>query len=167
MNAACSVAPTQESFRPLQLLDHTVGSTNPSVASRAPSSTTTVSSFGPPNPTTHIIEIDDSPVPSFEAASPPPSNVTSPSLISGLSHPSLVHYQQSHIGSDMPSADAAGATGVTSSQSAPVDDFKTPNVYINGLPPNFPEEQLLAMTREFGDVVSVRTFTRHVSDRPS
>ncbi|KAF7797235.1 hypothetical protein EIP86_008427 [Pleurotus ostreatoroseus] len=45
--------------------------------------------------------------------------------------------------------------------------FKTPNVYINGLPPNFPEDQLLAMTREFGEVHSVRTFTRHVSDKPS
>jgi hypothetical protein len=44
---------------------------------------------------------------------------------------------------------------------------RTPNVYINGLPPNFPEEQLLAMTREFGAVQSVRTFTRHVADRPS
>jgi hypothetical protein len=42
-----------------------------------------------------------------------------------------------------------------------------PNVYINGLPPNFPEEQLYALTKDFGGVVSVRTFTRHVSDRPS
>ncbi|KAH9852458.1 hypothetical protein C2E23DRAFT_181506 [Lenzites betulinus] len=42
-----------------------------------------------------------------------------------------------------------------------------PNVYINGLPPNFPEEDLLAMTRPFGNVLSVRTFTRHVSDKPS
>ena len=42
-----------------------------------------------------------------------------------------------------------------------------PNVYINGLPPNFPEEDLLAMTSTFGPVLSVRTFTRHVSDKPS
>lgn len=48
-----------------------------------------------------------------------------------------------------------------------IQDGKTPNVYINGLPPNFLEEQLLEMTREFGTVVSVRTFTRHVSDKPS
>ncbi|KAI0064866.1 hypothetical protein BV25DRAFT_1836704 [Artomyces pyxidatus] len=47
------------------------------------------------------------------------------------------------------------------------DTLRTPNVYINGLPPNFPEEQLYAMTKEFGGVISVRTFTRHVSDRPS
>ena len=42
-----------------------------------------------------------------------------------------------------------------------------PNVYINGLPPNFPEEQLYNMTKEFGPVLSVRTFTRHVSERPT
>ncbi|KAH9831186.1 uncharacterized protein C8Q71DRAFT_680457, partial [Rhodofomes roseus] len=46
-------------------------------------------------------------------------------------------------------------------------DFRTPNVYINGLPPNFPEEELFKMTREFGNVISVRTFTRHVCDKPS
>ena len=44
---------------------------------------------------------------------------------------------------------------------------RVPNVYINGLPPNFPEEQLYALTKDFGGVISVRTFTRHVSDRPS
>ncbi len=50
----------------------------------------------------------------------------------------------------------------------PMDpDSHPPNVYINGLPPNFPEEDLLAMTRPFGPVLSVRTFTRHVSDKPS
>ena len=53
------------------------------------------------------------------------------------------------------------------SSSTAEDSFRTPNVYINGLPPNFPEDQLHAMTREFGEVISVRTFTRHVSDKPS
>ena len=47
------------------------------------------------------------------------------------------------------------------------DEVRVPNVYINGLPPNFPEEQLYALTKDFGGVISVRTFTRHVSDRPS
>ncbi|CCL99779.1 uncharacterized protein FIBRA_01801 [Fibroporia radiculosa] len=46
-------------------------------------------------------------------------------------------------------------------------ELRTPNVYINGLPPNFPEEDLLEMTRKFGEVESVRTFTRHVCDKPS
>ena len=46
-------------------------------------------------------------------------------------------------------------------------DSRPPNVYINGLPPNFPEDELHAMARPFGPVVSVRTFNRHVSDKPS
>ncbi|KAF8193207.1 hypothetical protein K438DRAFT_1969697 [Mycena galopus ATCC 62051] len=41
---------------------------------------------------------------------------------------------------------------------------KTPNVYINGLPPNFPEDQLFALASPFGAVRSVRSFTRHVGD---
>lgn len=66
----------------------------------------------------------------------------------------------------------AGAGGMSASSSVATDvsggdGEKTPNVYINGLPPNFPEEQLFQMTREFGAVSSVRTFTRHVADRPS
>lgn len=48
-----------------------------------------------------------------------------------------------------------------------LDNEHTPNVYINGLPPNFPEDHLYAMTKDFGEVISVRTFTRHVSDKPS
>ncbi|KAJ2922630.1 hypothetical protein H1R20_g14456, partial [Candolleomyces eurysporus] len=44
---------------------------------------------------------------------------------------------------------------------------KTPNVYINGLPPHFPEEQLHALASPFGEVKSVRTFTRHVRDSES
>ncbi|KAF9652459.1 hypothetical protein BDM02DRAFT_2748116 [Thelephora ganbajun] len=51
--------------------------------------------------------------------------------------------------------------------SAQPDSTIPPNVYINGLPPNFPEEQLYNMTKEFGAVLSVRTFTRHVSERPT
>ncbi|KAF7300490.1 hypothetical protein HMN09_00933400 [Mycena chlorophos] len=41
---------------------------------------------------------------------------------------------------------------------------KTPNVYINGLPPNFPEDQLFQLAVPFGTVRSVRSFTRHVGD---
>ena len=54
-----------------------------------------------------------------------------------------------------------------SSQGNNDPSLRTPNVYINGLPPNFPEDKLLEMTRGFGEVLSVRTFTRHVSDKPS
>lgn len=44
---------------------------------------------------------------------------------------------------------------------------KTPNVYINGLPPNFPEDQLFELAVPFGEVKSVRSFTRHVGEKES
>ncbi|KAF5324104.1 hypothetical protein D9619_011389 [Psilocybe cf. subviscida] len=44
---------------------------------------------------------------------------------------------------------------------------KTANVYINGLPPHFPEDQLFALASPYGEVRSVRTFTRHVRDSES
>ncbi|KAF8157126.1 hypothetical protein B0H34DRAFT_798438 [Crassisporium funariophilum] len=47
------------------------------------------------------------------------------------------------------------------------DAHKTPNVYINGLPPHFPEDQLFALASPFGEIRSVRTFTRHVRDSES
>ncbi|KAF5349254.1 hypothetical protein D9756_009432 [Leucocoprinus leucothites] len=53
-------------------------------------------------------------------------------------------------------------------QQAPFDDAnRTPNVYINGLPPHCPEDQLYALAAPFGEVKSVRTFTRHVRDSES
>ncbi|KAI9449450.1 hypothetical protein BJY52DRAFT_1192573 [Lactarius psammicola] len=60
--------------------------------------------------------------------------------------------------------EAPGVPTVTKTDSS---ELRIPNVYTNGLPPNFPEEQLYAFTKHFGGVVSVRTFTRHVSDRHS
>ncbi|GJE86426.1 hypothetical protein PsYK624_025060 [Phanerochaete sordida] len=54
-----------------------------------------------------------------------------------------------------------------SSQASGDAGLRTPNVYINGLPPNFPEDKLLEMTSQYGEVLSVRTFTRHVSEKPS
>lgn len=47
------------------------------------------------------------------------------------------------------------------------ESSKTPNVYINGLPPNFREDQLLAIAAPFGDVLSVRCFTRNTIKNPS
>ena len=61
----------------------------------------------------------------------------------------------------------------TDSQEFPKDcinidsHHKTPNVYINGLPPHFPEEQLYALAAPFGPIRSVRTFTRHVKESES
>lgn len=62
---------------------------------------------------------------------------------------------------------AASLPAPTPSAQPDTNDPPPPNVYINGLPPNFPEEQLYNMTKEFGVVLSVRTFTRHVSERPT
>lgn len=59
------------------------------------------------------------------------------------------------------------ASRPASTPSTQSDSTIPPNVYINGLPPNYPEEQLYNMTKEFGPVLSVRTFTRHVSERPT
>lgn len=47
------------------------------------------------------------------------------------------------------------------------DGLKTPNIYINGLPPNFPDESLYLMCRDYGKVLSVRTFTRCVGEKMS
>ncbi len=63
-----------------------------------------------------------------------------------------------------PDPEAPGVPAVTKADSS---KLRIPNIYINGLPPKFPEEQLYALIKDFGGVVSVRTFTRHVSDRPS
>ena len=54
----------------------------------------------------------------------------------------------------------------TPSHTLPVAS-RTPNIYINGLPPNFPEQDLFALARPFGEVKSVRSFTRHVSEKPT
>ncbi|KAJ7436804.1 hypothetical protein B0H11DRAFT_2294672 [Mycena galericulata] len=40
---------------------------------------------------------------------------------------------------------------------------QTPNVYINGLPPHFREDQLFVIAAPFGGVRSVRCFTRHTT----
>ena len=44
---------------------------------------------------------------------------------------------------------------------------RTPNVYINGLAPHFPEDELFNLCNEFGPIRSVRTFTRHAKDTES
>ncbi|KAF5380774.1 hypothetical protein D9757_007116 [Collybiopsis confluens] len=44
---------------------------------------------------------------------------------------------------------------------------KSPNVYINGLPPHFLEERLFELAKPFGDIRSVRCFTRHVGEKES
>ncbi|KAG6379886.1 hypothetical protein JVT61DRAFT_10448 [Boletus reticuloceps] len=66
------------------------------------------------------------------------------------------------------SADSHCALNAASStESISATSQQTPNVYINGLPPHFSEQDLFALARPFGDIKSVRTFTRHVSEKPT
>lgn len=70
---------------------------------------------------------------------------------------------ESALGGDFGSGTTSGQgtdSGVDPSQ-------KTPNVYINGLPPHYPEDELFNLASEFGPIRSVRTFTRHVRDSES
>ena len=71
-------------------------------------------------------------------------------------HTALLSYPES----------APDSTG-TSSASTSLEALKTSNVYINGLPPHFPEDQLFALAAPYGPIRSVRTFTRHVRDNES
>jgi hypothetical protein len=43
----------------------------------------------------------------------------------------------------------------------------TTNVYINGLPLRWTDDDLYRLTRGFGAVKSVKMFTRHLEDKPS
>lgn len=98
---------------------------------------------------------------------PAPTQESFPPLRTpSMSGPSPSLSESAGFPTDM-STQPSTRTFSSSSSQASSDDFRTPNVYINGLPPNFPEDQLLAMTCEFGEVISVRTFTRHVSEKPS
>ncbi|KZV68320.1 hypothetical protein PENSPDRAFT_18829 [Peniophora sp. CONT] len=93
----------------------------------------------------------------------PPRNGAQPAPIS----PPKPSYSTSTLASSNATSTSTNLSSFSSTTSIASNDHRTPNVYINGLPPNFPEDQLYAMTNEFGPVISVRTFTRHVSDRPS
>jgi hypothetical protein len=90
------------------------------------------------------------------------------SLVAGVPEVTVPPMSRATLSKSAPTVqtdpEAPGVPAVTKSDSS---ELRVPNVYINGLPPNFPEEQLYALTKDFGGVVSVRTFTRHVSDRPS
>ncbi|KAH0834967.1 hypothetical protein J3R83DRAFT_10676 [Lanmaoa asiatica] len=55
----------------------------------------------------------------------------------------------------------------SSTESISATSERTPNVYINGLPAHFSEQALFALARPFGNIKSVRTFTRHVSEKPT
>lgn len=62
--------------------------------------------------------------------------------------------------------DGASGTG-TDGANGVGDAFKSPNVYINGLPPHYPEDHLFELCSGFGEIRSVRSFTRHVGEKES
>ncbi|KAF9058477.1 hypothetical protein BDP27DRAFT_1275017, partial [Rhodocollybia butyracea] len=70
-----------------------------------------------------------------------------------------------HVPAHIPSSGGSEAT--SESFDSTEDQFKSPNVYINGLPPHFPEDQLFELTSPFGEIRSVRSFTRHVGEKES
>jgi len=77
----------------------------------------------------------------------------------------------SHVHSFSASYSLEDAESTTSPPISDSDQPKStppaPNIYINGLPPHFSEQELFALARQFGQVKSVRTFTRHVSEKPT
>ncbi|KAI6142728.1 hypothetical protein BKA82DRAFT_1000195 [Pisolithus tinctorius] len=63
---------------------------------------------------------------------------------------------------------SAGSTSPTNTDpEKSISTQRTPNIYINGLPPHYSEQDLFALTQPFGEIKSVRTFTRHVSEKPT
>ncbi|KDQ60415.1 hypothetical protein JAAARDRAFT_67957 [Jaapia argillacea MUCL 33604] len=95
------------------------------------------------------------------------SSTTGNSLAHSIHAPANANTSINSSNSTSASSVAHSVSSTSSSPATASSSLKTPNVYINGLPPNFPEEQLYHMTKDFGVVVSVRTFTRHVSERPT
>ncbi|KAK1224885.1 hypothetical protein PQX77_012198 [Marasmius sp. AFHP31] len=94
----------------------------------------------------------------------------------GSISPSASSTLNPHAAEHIPSSNIASSNregGLASSDSTSSDGFgldsqnKTPNVYINGLPPHFPEDQLFELAAQFGEIRSVRSFTRHVGEKES
>ncbi|KAG5643042.1 hypothetical protein DXG03_001654 [Asterophora parasitica] len=92
--------------------------------------------------------------------SAPPPTSASPNTSTSASSPAPI--------TAIPSAPVSSNADIHSTSPASTStEFKTANVYINGLPPHFPEERLFALASPFGPVRSVRTFTRHVRESES
>jgi hypothetical protein len=97
------------------------------------------------------------------ASSPPPANTTKSPAQSPTKKTSLSRPEELRQPTPTPTKEATPKPASTPSASI----LKTPNIYINGLPPHFPEDELFALCAPFGGVKSVRSFTRHVGERSS
>lgn len=91
---------------------------------------------------------------------------TTYTTLNGIFTPSAsdpTFYGLDDIGNGSESNGSASENGTTNSSGV----VKTPNVYINGLAPHFPEDELFKLCNEFGPIRSVRTFTRHAKESES
>ncbi|KAF7349464.1 hypothetical protein MSAN_01736600 [Mycena sanguinolenta] len=112
----------------------------------------------PPSPP-RAPSVETIPLPPIDAPSAYPPPVPPPSVVPVAAAPSAASSADAPPVAHDPSPAPAPAPA-----REPVQPEKTPNVYINGLPPNFPEDQLFELAKPFGVVLSVRSFTRHVGD---
>ncbi|KAL0573021.1 hypothetical protein V5O48_008931, partial [Marasmius crinis-equi] len=90
---------------------------------------------------------------------PPPGAPASGS--STLNPRAAEHIPGSNVASGLAPSESTLSDGFSSDQN------KTSNVYINGLPPHYPEDQLFELAAPFGEIRSVRSFTRHVGEKES
>lgn len=98
------------------------------------------------------------------------SNAATPGVLNSILKSTTPEFRparmQSAASQPMPAVAEAPSLGTESPIQDP-DANLPPNVYINGLPPHFPETELYALAAPFGEVRSVRSFTRHVGERES
>jgi hypothetical protein len=134
-------------------------------------------------PTTHQDVHHDAPLEITSGASIIPEDDYHEDPLSSNAH-HRAHISPLHARSDLQSTDdddglaptansprsdqrATAPSSQASTEVRGISSHKTPNVYINGLPPYFPEAQLYELTSPYGEVKSVRTFTRRVGERCS
>ncbi|KAF5350793.1 hypothetical protein D9758_010351 [Tetrapyrgos nigripes] len=176
-SASLSTLPSTTTFSSLSTLN------SASSFYTASSSSTSISSSGSTKDLTKSITIDDaasiSPQPSLSVHGIPESGtinleeLTKVPVINSTLNPHAAEHIPTSSSTPALSSSSDKVDGITSSASAPAvsdpndDDYKTPNVYINGLPPHFPEDQLFDLAAPFGEVKSVRSFTRHVGEKKS
>ncbi|OAX39944.1 hypothetical protein K503DRAFT_849253 [Rhizopogon vinicolor AM-OR11-026] len=165
--------PDSDSSPPINTLSNTAFSSSQSTQSSSPSSPSQINFDSSPKfiTSSHSNPISMSTNQAVTRPNNPPlhENVSPNSLPYSISCPTGLQFPYDHMFPDSSDSQSslspdAPSHGLPSASHAL---NRTPNVYINGLPPNFPEQELFALARPFGDVKSVRSFTRHVSEKPT
>ncbi|KAI3615635.1 rcop c3 [Moniliophthora roreri] len=100
---------------------------------------------------------------------PPPASVVSNTHAAATNGSSLNPNAAEHIPAAFsPNPNDIDVAAAGDSSIVKIDlQHKTANVYINGLPPHCPEDQLFELAAPFGAIRSVRTFTRHIGEKES